>query len=151
MTAFLTKIKCTIVLFVFEEPKIMNAGAHVVLNVYSGLFEIKALSFTVILKMALLYADHLKNHLIFCGPSHPGSQLVNTGWAGTISSSESSTQPANKDKMTWKSGKEMHFVMDNIETWKTTCEPSVLPWTNLHIFTVQLFLFIFLNLNSLFK
>lgn len=72
-----------------------------------------------------------------------GSQLVNTGWAGTISSSESSTQPANKDKMTWKSGKEMHFVMDNIEIWKTTCEPSVLRWTNLHIFTVQLFFLFF--------
>jgi len=42
MTAFLTEIKCTIVLFVFEEPMIMNVGAHVVLNVYGGLFDIKA-------------------------------------------------------------------------------------------------------------
>lgn len=70
--------------------------------------------------------------------SSSGSPLESAARANTISSSESSSQPANKDKMTWKSGKEMHFVMDNIEIWKTTCEPSVRPWINLHIFTVAL-------------
>lgn len=114
---------------------------HVILNVYCGYRP-----YTFIWRQSLKHYSNTEkvvvcwslesSYLLWSITSSSRSQLESAGRASPISSSESSTQPANKDKMTWKSGKEMHFVMDNTKIWKTTCEPSVLPWINLHIFTV---------------
>lgn len=110
----------------------LNIGAHVILSVYSGFS-----SDAFIWRQSLKHCSNTENGIVVCWSLEESPYLLwsitssgshlSTGRAGTISSSESSTQPANKDKMTWKSGKEMHFVMDNIEIWKTTCEPSILP------------------------
>ncbi len=80
--------------------------------------------------------DHLKYHLTFHGPSHP---LQDLRWRAQDGLTRSHHQRAAHNlpiKTRWH--EKVHFVMDNMEIWKTTCKPSILPRINLHIFTVAL-------------